>query len=86
MQDSIPVRVVGLAVVSITHAVAVPVFDQPLQSLQPNQLLELTLEPVNGSPLNRSTGPIQLIGRVVKVLRPRSGRLETTEVKNRVQA
>ena len=39
-----------------------------LPPLQPNQLFELTLEPVNGSPTNRPTGPIQFIGRAVKVL------------------
>ena len=39
-----------------------------LPPLQPNQLLELTPEPVNGSPINKPTGPIQFIGRAVKVL------------------
>jgi anti-sigma-K factor RskA len=38
-----------------------------LPPLQPNQLFELTLEPANGSPTNRPTGPIQFIGRAVKV-------------------
>jgi anti-sigma-K factor RskA len=37
-----------------------------LPPLQPNQLFELTLEPVDGS-TNRPTGPIQFIGRAVKV-------------------
>ncbi|CAN5480435.1 anti-sigma factor [soil metagenome] len=32
-----------------------------------NQLFEITLEPPNGSPLNRPTGPILFIGRSVKV-------------------
>ncbi|MBU1819732.1 MAG: anti-sigma factor [Gammaproteobacteria bacterium] len=48
---------------------------QPLQipldklpPLQPNQLFELTLEPPNGSPIGKPTGPIQFIGRAVKVL------------------
>lgn len=48
---------------------------QPLQvtmdrlpPLEHNQLFELTLEPPNGSPLDRPTGPIQFIGRAVKVL------------------
>ena len=48
---------------------------QPLQvqldklpPLQPNQLFELTLEPPTGSPIGKPTGPIQFIGRVVKVL------------------
>jgi len=39
-----------------------------LPPLQPNQLFELTLEPANGSPMDRPTGPIQFIGRAVKVL------------------
>ena len=39
-----------------------------LPPLEANQLLELTLEPANGSPLDRPTGPIQFIGRAVKVL------------------
>lgn len=39
-----------------------------LPPLQANQLFELTLEPPNGSPLNKPTGPIQFIGRAVKVL------------------
>ena len=39
-----------------------------LPPLQPNQLFELTLEPINGSPINKPTGPIQFIGRAVKVL------------------
>lgn len=48
---------------------------QPLQipldklpPLQANQLFELTLEPPTGSPIGRPTGPIQFIGRAVKVL------------------
>ena len=47
---------------------------QPLQipldklpPLQPNQLFELTLEPPTGSPIGKPTGPIQFIGRAVKV-------------------
>lgn len=39
-----------------------------LPPLEPNQLFELTLEPVNGSPLDRPTGPVLYIGRAVKVL------------------
>lgn len=48
---------------------------QPLQvqldklpPLQPNQLFELTLESPTGSPIGKPTGPIQFIGRAVKVL------------------
>lgn len=39
-----------------------------LPPLQPNQLFELTLENPNGSPTGRPTGPIQFIGRAVKVI------------------
>jgi anti-sigma-K factor RskA len=39
-----------------------------LPALEPDQLFELTLEPENGSPIDRPTGPIQYIGRAVKVL------------------
>lgn len=39
-----------------------------LPPLEPNQLFELTLEPDTGSPIGRPTGPIQFIGRAVKVL------------------
>nr|WP_262410301.1 anti-sigma factor [Pseudomonas sp. N40(2020)] len=39
-----------------------------LPPLQPNQLFELTLEGANGSPIGKPTGPIQAIGRAVKVL------------------
>lgn len=39
-----------------------------LPPLEPNQLFEITLEPYNGSPLNRPTGPILFIGRAVKII------------------
>jgi anti-sigma-K factor RskA len=39
-----------------------------LPPLQPDQLFELTLEPPTGSPTGRPTGPIQAIGRAVKVM------------------
>ena len=38
-----------------------------LPALQPNQLFEITLEPPSGSPTGRPTGPIQYIGRAVKL-------------------
>ena len=38
-----------------------------LPALQPNQLFEITLEPAAGSPTGRPTGPIQFIGRAVKL-------------------
>ncbi|GKS87709.1 anti-sigma factor [Acidovorax sp. SUPP2539] len=41
---------------------------EKLPPLQPNQLFELTLEPPSGSPIGKPTGPIQYIGRAVKVL------------------
>jgi anti-sigma-K factor RskA len=47
------------------------VFRVPLDKLpplQPNQLFELTLEKSTGSPINKPTGPIQFIGRAVKVI------------------
>lgn len=39
-----------------------------LPPLQPNQLFEITLEPEQGSPIGRPTGPILYIGRAVKVI------------------
>ncbi|GGZ03345.1 anti-sigma factor domain-containing protein [Pseudoduganella plicata] len=39
-----------------------------LPPLQPNQLFEITLEPANGSPIGRPTGPILFIGRAVKTM------------------
>jgi len=38
-----------------------------LPKVVPNQLFEITLEPENGSPIGRPTGPILYIGRAVKV-------------------
>ncbi len=38
-----------------------------LPPLQPNQLFEITLEPYNGSPTGKPTGPILYIGRSVKL-------------------
>ena len=57
---------VSLGLVKPGQTVQIPL--DKLPPLQPNQLFELTLEPVNGSPTNRPTGPIQFIGRAVKVL------------------
>jgi anti-sigma-K factor RskA len=48
------------------QALSIPPDKQP--PLQPNQLFELTLEGANGSPIGKPTGPIQAIGRTVKVL------------------
>lgn len=38
-----------------------------LPKVVPNQLFEITLEPAQGSPIGRPTGPILYIGRAVKV-------------------
>ncbi|WP_367849710.1 anti-sigma factor [Rhodoferax sp. WC2427] len=57
---------VSLGLVKPGQTITIPL--DKLPPLQPNQLFELTLEPVNGSPLNKPTGPIQFIGRAVKVL------------------
>ncbi len=57
---------VSLGLVKPGETVKVPL-DQ-LPPLQPNQLFELTLEPPGGSPTGRPTGPIQFIGRAVKVI------------------
>ena len=39
-----------------------------LPPLEPNQLFELTLEGPDGSATGKPTGPIQFIGRAVKVI------------------
>ena len=39
-----------------------------LPAVEPNQLFELTLENVGGSANGLPTGPVQFIGRAVKVL------------------
>jgi anti-sigma-K factor RskA len=57
---------VSLGLVKPGQTIQIPL--DKLPPLQPNQLFELTLEPVNGSPINRPTGPIQFIGRAVKVI------------------
>lgn len=57
---------VSLGLVKPGQTIQIPL--DKLPPLQPNQLFELTLEPVNGSPTNKPTGPIQFIGRAVKVL------------------
>lgn len=57
---------VSLGLVEPGKPVTVPL--DRLPPLQANQLFELTLEPATGSPIGRPTGPIQFIGRAVKVL------------------
>ena len=57
---------VSLGLVKPGQTIHIPL--DKLPPLQPNQLFELTLEPVNGSPIGKPTGPIQFIGRAVKVI------------------
>jgi anti-sigma-K factor RskA len=57
---------VSLGLVKPGEALRVPL--DKLPPLQANQLFELTLEGANGSPIGKPTGPIQAIGRAVKVL------------------
>lgn len=57
---------VSLGLVKPGQTLSVPVNQLP--PLQPNQLFELTLENPNGSPTGKPTGPIQFIGRAVKVI------------------
>lgn len=57
---------VSLGLVQPGKPVQIPLSQLP--PLQPNQLFELTLEPPAGSPTGKPTGPIQFIGRAVKVL------------------
>lgn len=57
---------VSLGLVKPGQALSVPL--DKLPPLQANQLFELTLEGANGSPIGKPTGPIQAIGRAVKVL------------------
>ena len=57
---------VSLGLVKPGQTIHVPLTSLP--PLQANQLFELTLEPARGSPLDRPTGPVQFIGRAVKVL------------------
>ncbi|MCZ2498985.1 RNA polymerase subunit sigma-70 [Xylophilus sp. Kf1] len=57
---------VSLGLVRPGQTIQVPLASLP--PLQANQLFELTLEPAAGSPIDRPTGPVQFIGRAVKVL------------------
>lgn len=56
---------VSLGLVKPGEVIDVPL--DKLPPLQPNQLFELTLEPLGGSPVGRPTGPIQFIGRAVQL-------------------
>lgn len=57
---------VSLGLVKPGQTLSVPLDSLP--PLEPNQLFELTLEGPNGSPIGKPTGPIQFIGRAVKVI------------------
>lgn len=57
---------VSLGLVKPGQSLSVPL--DKLPPLEPNQLFELTLENPNGSPIGKPTGPIQFIGRAVKVI------------------
>ncbi|PRA32970.1 anti-sigma factor [Pseudomonas poae] len=57
---------VSLGLVKPGQSLSVPL--DKLPPLAPNQLFELTLEDPSGSPTGNPTGPIQAIGRAVKVL------------------
>ncbi|EPJ77305.1 RNA polymerase sigma-70 family protein [Pseudomonas sp. CFII64] len=57
---------VSLGLVKPGETLHVPL--DKLPPLQPNQLFELTLEKSTGSPIGKPTGPIQFIGRAVKVI------------------
>ncbi|WP_339429826.1 anti-sigma factor [Pseudomonas taetrolens] len=57
---------VSLGLVKPGQTFSVPL--DKLPPLEPNQLFELTLENPNGSQTGKPTGPIQFIGRAVKVI------------------
>ncbi|NBG92163.1 anti-sigma factor domain-containing protein [Pseudomonas sp. 9.1(2019)] len=57
---------VSLGLVKPGQTFSVPLDNLP--PLEPNQLFELTLENPNGSQTGKPTGPIQFIGRAVKVI------------------
>lgn len=57
---------VSLGLVQPGRTMQIPL--DKLPPLVPNQLFELTLEPAAGSPIGRPTGPIQFIGRAVRVM------------------
>ncbi len=57
---------VSLGLVKPGQSLEIPL--DKLPPLQANQLFEITLEPSNGSPIDRPTGPILFIGRAVKII------------------
>ncbi|MFJ3482702.1 anti-sigma factor domain-containing protein [Pseudomonas sp. NPDC090202] len=61
----------GQGLVSLGRVKSGAVLKVPLRTLpplQPNQLFELTLEKAAGIPASKPSGPIQFIGRAVKVI------------------
>jgi anti-sigma-K factor RskA len=56
---------VSLGLVEPGKPVEIPL--DKLPPIEPNQLFEITVEPYNGSPTGRPTGPIQFIGRSVQL-------------------
>lgn len=56
---------VSLGLVAPGQPIEIPL--DKLPPIQPNQLFEITVEPYNGSPTGRPTGPIQFIGRSVQL-------------------
>ncbi|SED85026.1 Anti-sigma-K factor RskA [Pseudomonas frederiksbergensis] len=57
---------VSLGLVKPGQTLSVPL--DKLPPLEPNQLFELTLENPNGSQTGKPTGPVQFIGRAIKVI------------------
>ena len=57
---------VSLGLVKPGQSLQIPL--DKLPPLQPNQLFEITLEPSDGSPIDRPTGLILFIGRAVKII------------------
>lgn len=57
---------ISLGLVEPGQTLRIPLGELP--PLEPDQLFELTLEPATGSPVGRPTGPVQFIGRAVKVM------------------
>ncbi|WP_422419451.1 anti-sigma factor [Pseudomonas sp. GZD-222] len=57
---------VSLGLVKPGQTLSIPL--DKLPPLQPNQLFELTLESPTGSQTGKPTGPVQFIGRAVKVI------------------
>jgi len=57
---------VSLGLVKPGASLRIPISGLP--AVQKNQLFELTLEPLTGSPTGRPTGPVQFIGRAVPTM------------------